>query len=60
MPAIEPVMKQLGPIRAEELLKTIGFAIMFDAAGRRLAAWILWRNACSLIQEALAEIKSTP
>lgn len=53
----EQIFRQLGPSRTEELLRYIGFALVCGAADRELAAWILWKNAGSLIQEAIDEME---
>lgn len=53
----EQISRQLGLSRTEELLRYIRFALACDGAGRELAAWILWRNAGSLIQEAIDEME---
>lgn len=53
----EQIFRQLGHSRTEELLRYIGFALACSAAGRELSAWILWKNAGSLIQEALDEME---
>lgn len=53
----EQIFRQLGHSRSEELLRYIGFALSCECAGRELAAWILWKNAGSLIQEAIDEME---
>ena len=53
----EQILKALGPKLAEELLWNIGHALMCDASGRRVAAQVLWRNACSIAQEGIDKLE---
>ena len=54
----QQIEAQLGTKRCVELLQYISLALCCDATNRQVAAHVLWRNAASLINEAVSELEA--
>ena len=52
------IINQLGPKRAEELLRYTEWALVCEGCDRKVAAQFLWRNATSVINEGVAELEA--
>ena len=52
------IAEALGPKLTEELLRNIGYAIVCEGCGRKVAAQFLWKNAASITNEGIAKLEA--
>ena len=52
------IAEALGPQLTEELLRNLGYALVCEGCGRKVAAQFLWKNATSIINEGIAKLEA--
>jgi len=52
------ITEALGPKLTEELLRNMGYALVCEGCGRKVAAQFLWKNATSITQEGIDKLEA--